>query len=55
MALNIVSNFAANLAQRNLSNTDAMATSSLAKLSAGTRVLPPGTMPLRGDWFASAG
>ena len=39
MALNLVSNFAANVAHRNLLNTDEMATSSLAKLSAGTRVI----------------
>jgi flagellin len=39
MALNIISNFAANVAQRNLTASDAAATSSLAKLSAGTRVL----------------
>ena len=39
MALNVVSNFAANVAQRNLTISDAKATSSLAKLSAGTRVV----------------
>lgn len=39
MALNIISNFAANVAQRNLTASDAAATSSLAKLSAGTRVI----------------
>ena len=33
MALNLVSNFAANVAHRNLLNTDEGATSSLAKLS----------------------
>ena len=39
MPLNIISNFAANVAHRNLGMSDAAATSSLAKLSAGTRVL----------------
>ena len=39
MPLNIISNFAANVAHRNLTMSDADATSSLAKLSAGTRVL----------------
>jgi flagellin len=39
MPLNIISNFAANVAHRNLTMSDAQATSSLAKLSAGTRVL----------------
>jgi flagellin len=39
MALNIVSNFAANVAQRNLVKTDAQVTSSLAKLSSGSRVV----------------
>jgi flagellin len=39
MALNIISNFAANVAHRNLARTDMQATASLAKLSAGTRVL----------------
>ncbi len=39
MALNIISNFAANVAHRNLARTDMAATASLAKLSAGTRVL----------------
>ncbi len=39
MALNIVSNYAANVANRYLSKADAAASSSLAKLSAGTRVL----------------
>ena len=39
MALNIVSNYAANVAHRNLTATDMKATSSLAKLSAGTRVV----------------
>ncbi len=39
MALNIVSNFAANVANRNLSKTDAQVTSSLSKLSSGTRVV----------------
>lgn len=39
MALTVVSNFAANVAQRYLSATNDSATSSIAKLSAGTRVL----------------
>jgi flagellin len=39
MSLNIVSNFAANVAHRNLVKSDNAATSSLAKLSSGTRVL----------------
>ncbi|WP_417805787.1 flagellin [Thalassospira lucentensis] len=39
MALNIISNYAANVAHRNLSNSDVMATRSLAKLSSGTRVV----------------
>ena len=39
MALNIISNYAANVAHRNLSNSDEMATRSLAKLSSGTRVV----------------
>jgi len=39
MPLNVISNFAANVAHRNLQMTDAQATNSLAKLSAGTRVL----------------
>lgn len=39
MSLNIISNFAANVAHRNLAMSDGEATSSLAKLSAGTRVL----------------
>ena len=39
MALNIVSNYAANVAHRNLTATDMRATSSLAKLSSGTRVV----------------
>jgi flagellin len=39
MALNIISNFAANVAHRNLTASDAEATSSVAKLSAGKRVL----------------
>ena len=38
MALNLISNFAANVAHRNLSRTDAMASASLAKLSSGSRV-----------------
>jgi len=39
MALNLISNYAAHVAQRNLSMSDTQATNSLAKLSAGTRVL----------------
>ena len=39
MALNIISNYAANVAHRNLSNSDQMATRSLSKLSSGTRVV----------------
>ena len=39
MALNIISNYAANVAHRNLSASDEMATRSLAKLSSGTRVV----------------
>jgi flagellin len=39
MPLNVISNFAANVAHRNLVASDMQATSSLAKLSAGTRVL----------------
>ena len=39
MPLNIISNFAANVAHRNLTMSDMAATNSLAKLSAGTRVL----------------
>lgn len=39
MALNIISNFAANIAHRNLAATDLAATRSLAKLSSGTRVV----------------
>ena len=39
MALNVISNFAANVAHRHLVQSDAEATDSLAKLSAGTRVL----------------
>lgn len=38
MALNLISNFAANVAHRNLSRTDDMASGSLAKLSSGSRV-----------------
>jgi flagellin len=39
MALNVISNFAANIAHRNLRNSDAQATSSLNKLSSGSRVV----------------
>jgi flagellin len=39
MALNIISNYAANVAHRNLSASDDMATRSLSKLSSGTRVV----------------
>ena len=39
MALNLISNFAANIATRNLARTDAQVTDSLAKLSSGSRVV----------------
>jgi flagellin len=39
MALNIISNYAANVAHRNLTASDEMATRSLSKLSSGTRVV----------------
>ena len=39
MALNIISNFAANVATRNLARTDAQVTASLSKLSSGSRVV----------------
>lgn len=39
MALNVISNFAANVAHRNLQRSDAEMSASLAKLSAGTRVI----------------
>ena len=39
MALSVVSNFAADVAHRNLTATDMRATSSLAKLSSGSRVV----------------
>ena len=39
MALNIVSNYAANVATRYLAKANAAASASLAKLSAGTRLL----------------
>ena len=39
MALNVISNFAANVAHRNLVNSDMELTDSLAKLSSGTRVV----------------
>lgn len=39
MALNIISNYGAQVAHRNLQATDKMATESLIKLSAGTRVV----------------
>ncbi len=39
MALNVVSNFAANVAQRQLASAEAQASSSLAKLSSGSRVV----------------
>ncbi|MFQ5785753.1 MAG: flagellin [Alphaproteobacteria bacterium] len=39
MALNIISNFAANVAHRNLVRTDNETSASLAKLSSGTRVV----------------
>ena len=39
MPLNLISNFAANVAQRNLAMSDAAASTSLAKLSSGSRVV----------------
>jgi flagellin len=39
MALNVISNFAANVAHRNLSVNDRMTTASLSKLSSGSRVV----------------
>ena len=39
MSLNVVSNYAANIAQRNLASSDAQATNSLSKLSSGSRVV----------------
>jgi flagellin len=39
MALNVISNYAANVAHRNLQASDMAATSSLAKLSSGSRVV----------------
>jgi flagellin len=39
MALNVISNYAANVAHRNLTASDSAATSSLSKLSAGSRVI----------------
>jgi flagellin len=39
MALNIISNYSANVAHRNLVSNDAGATASISKLSAGTRVV----------------
>src|SRR3546814_12406558 len=39
MGMNLISNYAANVAHRNLTASDAQATSSLAKLSSGTRVV----------------
>ena len=39
MALNVISNFAANVAHRNLLTSDTETTRSLAKLSSGKRVL----------------
>ena len=39
MALNVVSNYAANVAHRNLTTSDSQMTSSLAKLSSGSRVV----------------
>ena len=39
MALNLISNFAANVAHRNLVKTDMESTSSLAKLSSGQRII----------------
>ena len=39
MALNLISNYAANVAHRNLLKTDSEATQSLAKLSSGQRIV----------------
>ena len=39
MALNVISNYAANVAHRNLVKTDTQATQSLAKLSSGQRIV----------------
>jgi flagellin len=39
MPLNVISNFAASVAHRNLAASDAAASNSVAKLSAGSRVL----------------
>jgi flagellin len=39
MALNLISNYAANVAHRNLVQTDTQATASLAKLSSGQRIV----------------
>jgi flagellin len=39
MALNLISNYAANVAHRNLQKTDMQATQSLAKLSSGQRIV----------------
>ncbi|QEX23551.1 flagellin [Hypericibacter adhaerens] len=39
MSLNVISNYAANVAHRNLMTSDSQATSSLAKLSSGSRVV----------------
>ena len=39
MPLNVVSNYAANVARRNLAMTDTQASNSLAKLSIGKRVV----------------
>jgi flagellin len=39
MSMNVISNYAANVAHRNLMTSDAAATSSLAKLSSGSRVV----------------
>src|SRR3546814_3883875 len=39
MGMNLISNYAANVAHRNLTASDAQATSSPAKLSSGTRVV----------------
>jgi flagellin len=45
MALSIISNYAANVAHRNLTATDMRTTDSLAKLSSGSRVVPRTTPP----------
>jgi hypothetical protein len=47
MALSVLSNYAADVAHRNLLKTDASASSSLAKLSSGQRIVQAKDTPLR--------